>query len=231
LGKLGWRRQVGPQRPEEVTLTSLWSPVAQPESATRAKNPRQLRRGDLVARSEHAAERRKHHLEAVVRRGHRFRVALDPLDADTRLRRQSAASFEKLGGQVETDHRPDVLEAHSGGGPLQIRSEFDEVINFGGRKAQTFRVEVFEPNTTLEVAAIAGLGIRPTQRFTLSNKAGSTTVEIHVTVRTQGLFRLLEPLLSKMIATKWREYSGRLRGLLENQPVMPSSELHTERVG
>jgi uncharacterized protein YndB with AHSA1/START domain len=126
--------------------------------------------------------------------------------------------------------RPDVLEARSNGRPLQLASEFDEVINFGGRKAQTFRVAVFEPNTTLEVAAIAGLGIRPTQRYTLSNNAGSTTVEIHVTVRTQGLFRLLEPMLPRMIAAKWRDYSDRLRGMLENQPVMPSSGLHTVRV-
>ena len=68
--------------------------------------------------------------------------------------------------------RPDVLEARSSGGPLQMGSEFDEVINFGGRKAQTFRVDVFEPNKTLEVAAIAGLGIRPTQRYTLSSTRG-----------------------------------------------------------
>jgi uncharacterized protein YndB with AHSA1/START domain len=126
--------------------------------------------------------------------------------------------------------RPDVLEARSVGGPLHMGSEFDEVINFGGRKAQTFRVAVFELNKTLEVAAIAGLGIRPTQRYTLSNSVSGTTVEIHVTVRTQGLFRLLEPLLPKMIAAKWRDYSDRLRGLLENQPVMPSSGLHPVRV-
>ena len=124
--------------------------------------------------------------------------------------------------------RPDVLEAHSDGEPLEIGSEFDEVINFGGRKAQTFRVAVFEPNTTLEVAAIAGLGIRPTQRYTLSNNAGSTTVEIHVTVRTRGLFRLLEPLLPRMIAAKWRDYGDRLRGLLENEPV---NELNRAQVG
>jgi uncharacterized protein YndB with AHSA1/START domain len=124
--------------------------------------------------------------------------------------------------------RPDVLEAHSDGRPLEIGSEFDEVINFGGRKSQRFRVEVFEPNETLEVAAIAGLGIRPTQRYTLSNNAGSTTVAIHVTVRTQGLFRLLEPLLPRMIAAKWRNYSDRLRGLLENEPV---NELNRAHVG
>jgi hypothetical protein len=63
----------------------------------------------------------------------------------------------------------------------------DEVINFGGRKAQRFRVEVLEPNETLEVAAIAGLGIRPTQRYALSNSDGTTTVSIRVTVRTRGL--------------------------------------------
>jgi uncharacterized protein YndB with AHSA1/START domain len=127
--------------------------------------------------------------------------------------------------------RPDVLEARSGGGPLEMGREFDEVINFGGRKTQTFRVDVFEPNEILEVAAIAGLGIRPTQRYVLSNSDGATTVSIRVTVRTLGLFRFLEPLLPKMIAAKWRDYSDRLRALLENQPVVPSNKVHRVRVG
>jgi uncharacterized protein YndB with AHSA1/START domain len=119
--------------------------------------------------------------------------------------------------------RPDVLEARSGGTPLQLGSEFDEVINFGGRKTQTFRIEVFDANKTLEVVAIAGLGIRPTQRYDLSDSNGNTTVSIRITVRTRGLFRLLEPLLPKMIAAKWRNYGDRLRGLLENPPVVPSN--------
>src|SRR6266852_3599612 len=127
--------------------------------------------------------------------------------------------------------RPDVLEARGGGGPLQLGSEFDEVINFGGRKTQTFRVDVFEPNETLEVAAIAGLGIRPTQRYALSSSDGTTTISIRVTVRTQGLFRLLEPLLPNMIAAKWRAYAERLRALLENPPVVPSDERQRVRGG
>jgi hypothetical protein len=56
-------------------------------------------------------------------------------------------------------------------------------------------VEVFEANKTLQVAAIAGLGIRPTQRYSLSSRDGQTTVSIRVTVRTLGVFRVLEPLL------------------------------------
>src|SRR5216683_1510518 len=89
--------------------------------------------------------------------------------------------------------RPDVLEARSRGGRLQVGSQFDEVINFGGRKTQTFRVDVFEPNETLEVVAIAGLGIRPTQRYSVSSRGDTTTLSIRVTVHTRGLFRLLEP--------------------------------------
>jgi len=37
--------------------------------------------------------------------------------------------------------RPDVLETRSGG-PLQAGSEFDEVLNFGGRKTQRPRNSV-----------------------------------------------------------------------------------------
>jgi hypothetical protein len=51
-----------------------------------------------------------------------------------------------------------------------------------------------------------------------------------VTVRTQGLFRLLEPLLPRMIAAQWRDYCDRLRVLLENQVVVPSTELNRAQV-
>jgi uncharacterized protein YndB with AHSA1/START domain len=115
--------------------------------------------------------------------------------------------------------RPDVLETR-GGSPLHVGSEFDELISFGGRKTQTFRVEVFEANKTLEVAAIADLGIRPTQCYLVASSDAGTTLFIGVTVRTQGLFRLLEPMLPRMIATKWRDYSERLRELLESRPVV-----------
>jgi len=54
---------------------------------------------------------------------------------------------------------------------------------------------------------------------------GSTTVSVRVAaVRTQRLFPVLEPLLPKTIAAKWRDYSERLRELLENQPLVPSKE-------
>ncbi len=119
--------------------------------------------------------------------------------------------------------RKDVVEARCGA-PLHAGSEFEEILNFGGRKAQTFRVDVFEANKTLEVAAIAGLGIRPTQRYSLSSRDAHTTVSIRVTVRTLGVFRVLEPLLPRMIAAKWRDYSERLRELLESRPIVTSKE-------
>ena len=121
--------------------------------------------------------------------------------------------------------RPDVVATRSDG-PLQAGSEFEEVINFGGRKSQTFRVEVFETNTTLEVAAIAGLGIRPTQRYALASVDGMTTtaLSIRVTVRTLGIFRLLEPLLPRIIAAKWRHYGEGVRELLETRLVVTSKE-------
>jgi uncharacterized protein YndB with AHSA1/START domain len=117
--------------------------------------------------------------------------------------------------------RPDVVEVRSRDVPLQVGSEFDEVINFGGLKTQTFRVAAYEAQRLVEVTAIAGLGIRPTQRYTVSSSAGSTTVSIQVTVRAQGVFRLLEPLLAKMIAAKWRDYSVRLKTVLENPSEVP----------
>ena len=147
------------------------------------------------------------------------------------IARPAGEVFALLANPGRIPHwRPDILEVRSGG-PLQLGSEFEEVINFGGRKTQTFRVGVFDLNKTLEVEAIAGLGIRPTQRYDLSNSDGKTTVSIRVTVRTLGLFRLLEPLLPKMIGAKWRDYSDRLRVVVEDQPVVQSNEIDGMLVG
>ncbi len=120
--------------------------------------------------------------------------------------------------------RPDVLETRSDSVLRGVGQEFDEVIQFGGRKTQRFRVEVFEANNTLEVRAIGGLGIRPTQRYSVSSHDTQTSVSIQVTVRTLGLFRLLEPLLPRMIAAKWRTYAEQLRELVETQPARTSVE-------
>jgi hypothetical protein len=51
-----------------------------------------------------------------------------------------------------------------------------------------------------------------------------TTVSIRVTVRTLGVFRVLEPLLPRMINAKWRDYGERLRKLLESRPVVTSTQ-------
>ncbi|MDE3076413.1 MAG: SRPBCC family protein [Chloroflexota bacterium] len=112
--------------------------------------------------------------------------------------------------------RPDVVETKAAGKALQLGGRFDEVINFGGRKAQTFEVTKLQPNTSLEVTAVAGLGIRPVQSYTFTAANGQTTMTICVQVRTQGLFRLMEPLLPRMIAAKWRGYAKRLREVMSS---------------
>lgn len=117
--------------------------------------------------------------------------------------------------------RPDVVETRAAtSAPLEVGSTYDEVVNFGGPKAQTFQVTALQANRCLEVTAVAGLNIRPTQRYTLTVDGVHTTVSMEVHVRTGGVFRLMEPLLPRMISAKWRTYAGRLRELLENQTVM-----------
>lgn len=123
--------------------------------------------------------------------------------------------------------RPDVLETRSDGRLRATGQQFEEVISFGGRKAQTFRVDVFEVNSTLEVTAIGGLGVRPTQRYSVSKQDAQTSVSIRVTVRTLGLFRLLEPLLPRMIGAKWHSYAELLPVVIETQSIPTSTERHT----
>lgn len=123
----------------------------------------------------------------------------------------SARAFALLANPSRIpEWRPDVLEvsAVQGSG---VGARYDEIIAFMGRKRQTFEVIEYEAGRLFAVKAIAGLALRPTQRYRVEPTGVSEariTYEIDLPVR--GGFVVMWPMLAAMIPSKWRGYAKEL---------------------
>lgn len=110
--------------------------------------------------------------------------------------------------------RKDIL-ATTGPAIVSVGTEFVETINFMGRKPFTMKVRELVPNKREVIENIAGPGVRPIQTFTFEAQGNATNFSVSITLRTSGLFRLMEPLMPKMIAKNWDGYLVKLKEVLE----------------
>jgi len=117
--------------------------------------------------------------------------------------------------------RPDVLEIEGAPETLDIPSRlvpgtaFKEWINFGGRKAWGMQVREVQAGRRAVFEATSGPGVRPTQTFLFEPDGGSTHVTFRGEIRTLGAYRLIEPLLPRVIRRNWQRYLANLKALLE----------------
>ena len=110
--------------------------------------------------------------------------------------------------------RKDIL-ATTGPKNVTVGTEFVETIAFMGRKPFTMTVRELVPNRREVIENTAGPGVRPVQTFEFEPEGNGTKFTVSVTVRTHGLFRLMEPLMPKMIAKNWEGYFVQLKKILE----------------
>lgn len=78
----------------------------------------------------------------------------------------------------------------------------------------TMQVVEYEPNESEIIQVTAGPGIRPTQTFLFESTRMGTRLNFRVDVQTQGLFRLMAPVLPRMIRKKWAGYLVNLKSVL-----------------
>ncbi len=129
--------------------------------------------------------------------------------------RSPAAVFALLADPTQIPRwRGDVVEATAleGSG---VGARYTEVLRFMGRASQTFEVLDCDPGRRWSVRAVAGLSLRPVQRFTLEPRGDGTQLSYEVELAVTGAFRLLTPLLARMIPSKWNGYAERLRLVAE----------------
>jgi uncharacterized protein YndB with AHSA1/START domain len=111
--------------------------------------------------------------------------------------------------------RADVLGVNGADGSVAAGSQFEELVNFMGRKTYTMRVIEYQPHRRAVIQAIAGPGVSPTQTFEFEPSDGGTHVSVCAQVRTAGIFRLMEPMMPGMFKKMWGQYLVSLKQILE----------------
>jgi uncharacterized protein YndB with AHSA1/START domain len=111
--------------------------------------------------------------------------------------------------------RPDVLGVNGADGSVAAGFQFEELVNFMGRKTYTMRVIDYQPNRREVIQAIAGPGVSPTQTFEFEPADGGTRFSVCAQVRTAGMFRLMEPMMPGMFKKTWGQYLTNLKQILE----------------
>jgi uncharacterized protein YndB with AHSA1/START domain len=121
------------------------------------------------------------------------------------------APIEKVFGYISDiskipEWRTDVPQVSNISGPTAVGSTFTEEVNFMGKKQLLMKVLEFIPNRKLVIQAQSGMALLPTQSFTFVPQGNGTEVRIQVTMKTSGLFRLMEPMLPRQLKKIWAKY-------------------------
>ena len=121
------------------------------------------------------------------------------------------APVEKVFGYMSDisnipEWRTDVPHVRDISGATAVGTTFSEEVNFMGKKQLRMKVVEFIPNQKLVIQAQSGMALLPTQSFTFVPKGNGTEVRIQVTMKTSGLFRLMEPMLPAQLKKIWAKY-------------------------
>ena len=103
-----------------------------------------------------------------------------------------------------------VLNGTSGAG-----TEFFEEVQFMGRKQLRMRITELVPNQKLVIEAQSGMSLLPTQSFVFTGEGGKTRIDLSVTMKTSGIFRLMEFMLPGKLKQIWAKYFQNLDTLLK----------------
>jgi uncharacterized protein YndB with AHSA1/START domain len=100
-------------------------------------------------------------------------------------------------------------------GPLVRGSTFDQIIaSFLGRQRFTFEVTGYEPNGRLELRATSG-PVRPIVTYGVESAGRGTRLTARIDVRTRGVLRLLEPLMTGAVKKRNSQDLSKLKQILE----------------
>ena len=119
---------------------------------------------------------------------------------------------------------PDVVRVEAPD-RLQEGSRFREVTVFGGReKFSEGVVTTLDPDRLLVLQVervVSGPGLRPRRTFRLTGSSDSTTLMWRSDITTQGLMRLLEPILPGEFRRRKRRYLALLKAEVEGSRAAP----------
>jgi len=98
-------------------------------------------------------------------------------------------------------------------GRLELGTTFEWVVKFLGKKRYVGEVTAFEPDRFIELTTLEGV-IQPRLTHTFQADGDSTTYTRRVRFETRGLFRVLEPVITRMPSPN-RRWAENLKLVLE----------------
>jgi uncharacterized protein YndB with AHSA1/START domain len=100
-------------------------------------------------------------------------------------------------------------------GPLVRGSTFDQIIaSFLGRQRLPFEVTGYEPDGRLEFRVTSG-PVRPIVTYVVESAGPGTRLTARIDVRTRGVLRLLEPLMTGGVKKRNSQDVSKLKQILE----------------
>mgnify|MGYP002136875543 CR=1 FL=1 len=128
------------------------------------------------------------------------------------------ASIEKVFGIISDPKkiplwRNNVPKISDISGTTQVGTTFLEEVHFMGTKQLLMKVTEFIPNKKIVIEAQSGMSMLPTQSFTFSENGNTTQVELSVTMKVSGFFKLMEFMLPAQLKKIWGKYFENLNQL------------------
>lgn len=109
--------------------------------------------------------------------------------------------------------RIDVPKITEISGDTQVGTTFLEEVHFMGTKQLLMKVTEYIPNKKLVIEAQSGMSMLPTQSFTFSLEENKTRVDLSVTMKVSGFFKLMEFMLPGQLKKIWAKYFENLNQL------------------
>ena len=91
-------------------------------------------------------------------------------------------------------------------GDTPLGTTFFEEVHFMGKKQLLMKVTGYEPDRRLVIEAQSGMAMLPKQSFTFTPQDGGTRIDLQVSMRTSGFFRLMESMLPGKLKKIWAKY-------------------------
>jgi uncharacterized protein YndB with AHSA1/START domain len=129
------------------------------------------------------------------------------------------AAVEKVFGIISDPKqipqwRTDVPAITQISGETKVGTTFLEEVHFMGTKQLLMKVTEFIPNNTIVIEAQSGMSMLPKQQFKFSSNGNTTLVELNVTMKVSGVFKLMAFLLPSKLKKIWAQYFENLNKLL-----------------
>ncbi len=113
--------------------------------------------------------------------------------------------------------RNDVPKISEVSGVTQVGTTFLEEVHFMGTKQLLMKVMEYVPNKKLVIEAQSGMSMLPKQSFTFSSEDNKTRVDLSVTMKVSGFFKLMEFMLPGQLKKIWSKYFENLSQLASGQ--------------